>query len=306
MHAAGQWTSLSWLLCGGTIVLVPGSFDGATIWRTIEREKVNVITLVGDATVRPLVDAWDEHGPFDVSSLFSVGSGGAPLTPALKARLRAVVPQCVIADGFGSSETGAQGSNRLAPGQDDQTAVVFTTMGGDTAVLDPDTRTPVVPGSGVTGRVARRGRIPLGYHDDPEATAARFVEIDGERWVITGDHATVEADGSIVLLGRGSSSINTGGEKVHPEEVEAALKASPAVYDCIVVGVPDARWGQAVAAVVQLTPGDDADEATLREHLRGRLAGYKVPKSIRFVARIERSPAGKPDLRWAAEVAAPS
>jgi len=303
MHAAGQWTTLSWLYAGGTIVLVPGSFDGATIWRTIEREGVNVITVTGDATVRPLVDAWDEHGPFDVSSLFSVGSGGAPLTPALKARLRAVVPNCVIADGFGSSETGAQGSNRLGPGDDHQSAIVFTSMGGDTAVLDPDTRRPVVPGDGVVGRVARRGHIPLGYHRDPEGTAQRFVTIDGERWVITGDHATVGEDGSIVLLGRGSSCINTGGEKVHPEEVEAALKASADVYDCIVVGVPDDRWGQAVAAVVQPSPGVEVDAERLRVHCRELLAGYKVPKSFTFVDRVERSPAGKPDLRWAASLA---
>jgi acyl-CoA synthetase (AMP-forming)/AMP-acid ligase II len=151
--------------------------------------------------------------------------------------------------------------------------------------------------------VARRGRIPIGYHRAPELTAERFVTLDGERWVITGDHATVEADGSIVLLGRGSSCINTGGEKVHPEEVEAVLKASPDVYDCLVVGVPDERWGQAVAAVVQPAPGSDIDTTALQAHCRSRLAGYKVPKSIHLVQRVERSPSGKPDLRWAARVA---
>jgi acyl-CoA synthetase (AMP-forming)/AMP-acid ligase II len=304
MHAAGQWTSLSWLFAGGTVVLLPGPLDPVKVWRTIEQEKVNLITVVGDAVVRPLIDAWDAEGPFDVSSLFSVGSGGAPLSPSLRARLREILPNAVIADGFGSSETGAQGTQRLEPGMPvPDGATRFKPFSETTTVLDERTRQPVEPGSGVVGRVALRGRIPLGYYNDPIKTAETFIELDGERWVLTGDMATVEADGSVTLLGRGSVCINTGGEKVFPEEVEAVLKSHPAVYDAIVVGVPDERWGQRVTAVVQPASGSQPTLDELSRHCREQLAGYKVPKSLVVVDHIERSPAGKADYRWAREIA---
>ncbi|MCX7619778.1 MAG: acyl-CoA synthetase [Acidimicrobiales bacterium] len=304
MHAAGQWTSLSWLFAGGTVVLLPGPLDPVKVWRTIEAERINLITVVGDAVVRPLVDAWDEHGPFDASSLFSVGSGGAPLSPSLRIRLREILPNVVIADGFGSSETGAQGTQRLEPGVPaPDGATRFKPFSDDTIVLDENTRQPVEPGSGVIGRVALRGRIPLGYYNDPVKTAEAFVEFGGHRWVLTGDMATVEADGSITLLGRGSVCINTGGEKVFPEEVEAVLKSHPEVYDAVVVGVPDERWGQRVSAVVQPVAGAHLTFDTLSEHCRQQLAGYKVPKSVVFVDHIERSPAGKADYRWARDIA---
>jgi acyl-CoA synthetase (AMP-forming)/AMP-acid ligase II len=306
MHAAGQWTVLSWLFAGGTVVLLPGSLDPELVWRTIGDEGVNLMTVVGDAVVRPLIDAWEVSGPYEVSSLFSVGSGGAPLTPALKARFVEVLPNAIIVDGFGSSETGAQGAQRLTPG--DAAAAgdgpaKFVPYGETTTVIDEETRQAVSPGSEQVGRVALRGRIPQGYYNDPEKTAATFVEWDGHRWVLTGDLATVDADGNINLLGRGSQVINTGGEKVFVEEVEAALKAQPAVYDAVVVGVADERWGQRVAAVVQLAPGVAADADALLAAVREELAGYKVPKTVTFVERVERSPAGKPDYRWAASVA---
>lgn len=304
MHAAGQWTSLSWLFSGGTVVLLPGSLDPLLVWRTIEREKVNLITVVGDAVVRPLVDAWDAEGPFDVSSLFSIGSGGAPLSPSLRKHLMEQLPSCAVVDGFGSSETGAQGSQRLEAGSAPSDGVTqFKPYGETTTVLDEVTREAIKPGSGDVGRVALCGRIPLGYYNDPEKTAATFVEVDGRRWVLTGDMATVADDGTITLLGRGSGCINTGGEKVYPEEVEAVLKAHPSVYDAVVVGVPDDRWGQAVAAVVQPVAGATLTLDDVREHCRASLAGYKLPRRLTTVDVVQRSPAGKADYRWAAEVA---
>jgi acyl-CoA synthetase (AMP-forming)/AMP-acid ligase II len=304
MHAAGQWTVLMWLFAGGTVVLLPGSLDPQVVWQTAQDEQINLLTVVGDAVVRPLVDEWDRSGPYDVSSLFSVGSGGAPLTPALRERLATILPNVVIADGFGSSETGAQGAQRTTGVEQASGGATRFSPYGDTTVLDEETLEPVEPGSGAIGRVALRGHIPQGYYKDPERTAQTFVEVGGHRWVITGDHATVEEDGTIRLLGRGSGCINTGGEKVFPEEVEAALKRHPGVYDALVVGVPDDRWGSRVVAVVQPS-GDPAtfDTEGLLGAVRGELAGYKVPKQVVLVDRVVRSPAGKPDYRWATSVA---
>ena len=302
MHGAGQWTSLSWLYAGGTVVLLPGSLDPVEVWRTVEREHVNIMTVVGDPVTRPLVDAWALEGPFDVSSLFSIGSGGAPLTPALKDRLIALVPNAAVVDGFGSSETGAQGSQRMEAGDASGGVTAFTPY-STTTVLDEVTHQPVEPGSEVVGRVALRGRIPLGYYNAPEKSAETFVMVDGERWVLTGDMATIEDDGTIRLLGRGSGCINTGGEKVFPEEVEAAIKTHPAVYDVLVIGVDDERWGQRVTAVVQTVEGGRVTLDELAEHCRSSIAGYKVPRSIVIVDQIERSPAGKADYRWAKRVA---
>ena len=300
MHAAGQWTSLSWLFCGGTVVLLRGSLDPQRVWQTIQDEGVNLITVVGDAVVRPLVDAWDATGPYDVSALLSIGSGGAPLTPSLRKRLMELLPSTAIVDGFGSSETGAQGSQRLEAGSAPTDGVTrFTPYGDTTTVLDEVTREAVEPGSGQVGRVALRGHIPLEYYGDPEKSAQTFVEVGGHRWVLTGDMATIEADGTITLLGRGSVCINTGGEKVFPEEVEAVVKAMPEVYDAVVVGVPDDRWGPRGAAVVAPAPGAAVDPDAVREHCRSSLAGYKVPRQVTVVDQIERSPAGKADYRWA-------
>ena len=299
MHAAGQWTSISWMLAGGTVVLMPGSLDPHDVWQTIGREGVNVIAVVGDAVVRPLLDAWDEAGGYEVPGLVTIASGGAPLSPALKERLAAAVPGVGLVDGFGSSETGAQGSQRLEPGDTSKGVTSFQPYAEDTVVLDESTLEPVEPGSDAVGRVALRGHIPLRYHNDPAKTAETFVEAGGHRWVLTGDMATVGADGMITLLGRGSACINTGGEKVFSEEVEAVLKAHPEVYDAVVVGIPDDRWGQAVAAVVQPVEGAAPSTASLADHVRGELAAYKVPKRVVLVDHVQRSPAGKSDLRWA-------
>ncbi|MBK6669620.1 MAG: acyl-CoA synthetase [Actinobacteria bacterium] len=302
MHAAAQWTSLSWLYCGARVVMHPGSFDARATWRAVEANKVSTLIIVGDAMARPLVDAWDRHGPFDASSMFALGSGGAPLSAALKDRLMELLPHVMVTDGFGSSETGAQGSHRLQAGSSTGGATRFTPLGDTTTVLD-DERRPVAPGSGVIGRVALTGRIPLGYHNDPERTAATFVEVEGRRWVLTGDMATVDDDGTIVLLGRGSQAINTGGEKVFPEEVEGALKSHPAVYDALVVGVPDERFGERVCAVVSLRPGLEAGLDELATHCRSTVAGYKVPRELVVVDEVVRSPVGKADYRWARSAA---
>ncbi len=302
MHAAGQWTSLSWLFAGGKVVLLPGPLDPDEVWRTIAAEGAHLITIVGDAVARPLLDAWDAAGGYDVPTLFLIGSGGAPLSPALRRRLQEILPDTLLADGFGSSETGAQGTASMAADSDARAA--FAPMDDTTVVLD-DAHQPVEPGSGAVGRVARTGHIPLRYHGDPEKTAATFVELDGQRWVITGDMATVSEDGTINLLGRGSGCINTGGEKVFPEEVESVLRARADVYDVLVVGAPDDRWGERVAALVQPAAGSEPTADELIDHCRGRLAGYKLPKTVAFVDEIVRSPAGKPDYRWAKEQVSP-
>jgi acyl-CoA synthetase (AMP-forming)/AMP-acid ligase II len=303
MHAAGQWTALSWLYAGGKVILLPGSLDPARVWRTVGDEQVNLLTVVGDPVVRPLIDEWERSGPYDVSTLLSIGSGGAPLTPSLKDRLMTLLPGVAVVDGFGSSETGAQGSQRLEAGRSGVGATRFQPYGDRTAVLDESTHERVEPGSGVVGRVALRGRIPQGYYNDPAKTAETIVHAGGDRWVLTGDMATVDADGTITLLGRGSGCINTGGEKVFPEEVEATLKSHDQVYDAIVVGVEDERWGQRVVAVVQPVEGSSPTLDELAAHTRRLLAGYKVPRDLVLVPRVERSPAGKADHRWARRVA---
>ncbi|HET8929944.1 MAG TPA: AMP-binding protein [Acidimicrobiales bacterium] len=309
MHAAGQWVATSWLWAGSRVVLVPGSFDPETIWDLIDAEQINLFTVVGDATGKPLMDCWDANpGRWQASSVFSISNGGAPMSPVLKARFISTFPDQYFVDGFGSSETGAQGSQRIAAAADSGDAAShsgvarFAPYGSDTAVLD-DALRRVTPGSGATGRVALKGRIPIGYLHDPERTAATFVEHAGDRWVLTGDFATVEADGTVDLLGRGSQCINSGGEKVFSEEVEMTLQGHPDVADVVVVGVPDERWGEAVGAVVQPRPGATLELDDIRAFLDGSLAGYKHPRRLVTVERIQRSPAGKADYRWARSIA---
>jgi len=309
MHAAAQWTTFMWLFAGGTTVLVPGSFEAEATWDLVEAEGVNVLTMVGDAVAKPLLDSLAAHpGRWDTSSLYAVANGAAPLSPSVRARLVRAFPACVLTDGMGSSESGIQGAARTLPGQGDTGAaaaggVASFSVGPTTAVLDDDLR-PVEPGSDVVGRLATSGHIPLGYDGDPERTAATFVTVDGVRWVLSGDMCTVGADGTVHLLGRGSQCINTGGEKVYPEEVEGVLHGHPAVADVLVVGVDDERWGSAVTAVVQPASGHPAPTLDqLRGHARAHLAGYKLPKHLVVVEQVQRTPAGKADYRWAASAA---
>ncbi len=309
MHAAAQWTTFMWLFAGGTNVLVPGSFDAEAAWDLVTREGVNILTVVGDAVAKPLLDALDAHPErWDTSSLYAIGNGAAPLSASLRTRLVEAFPGCVITDGMGSSESGVQGAARAQPGESasgsaPSRGVATFTVGDTTTVLDDDLH-PVERGSGQVGRLATSGHIPLGYDGDPEKTAETFVTVDGVRWVLSGDMCTVDADGTVHLLGRGSQCINTGGEKVYPEEVEGVLHGHPGVADVLVVGVDDERWGSAVVAVV--APADPADPPTLdalRDHSRSDLAGYKLPKHLVLVDRVQRTPAGKADYRWAAEAA---
>ncbi|MBA2325057.1 MAG: acyl-CoA synthetase [Actinobacteria bacterium] len=302
MHGGGQWITFITFYSGGTAVLnCQRHFDPDEIWRLVERERCNGVMVVGDAMGRPLAEALTASGAsYDTSSVIVVGSGGAILSPTVKEQLRAELPNAMVMDSFGASETGAGGS---VFDTDGPAAGPRFTMGEHTTVLDDDVR-PVEPGSGVVGRLARRGHIPLGYYKDEEKTAATFLTAaDGTRWVIPGDFATVEADGTITMLGRGSVSITTGGEKVYPEEVEAALKSHPDVFDAVVVGVPDDRFVERVAAIVQPRPGAQPALEDLQAHCRAQLAGYKMPRRLVIVDEIVRTPVGKPDYRWAKKTA---
>jgi acyl-CoA synthetase (AMP-forming)/AMP-acid ligase II len=299
IHGAAQWATWIAMLAGGKVVLSPGrSFDPHAVCRAVAAERVTTITLVGDAMARPLVHALRElGGSIDMSSLFVISSAGAILSETVRDELQALLPHTMILNSFGASETGHQGTVMpMSPATPGRPSFF---MDATNTVIDEEGR-PVVPGSGTIGRLARRGYLPVGYYKDPAKTAATFLEIDGVRWVVPGDLATVDENGQIVIFGRGAVCINSGGEKVFPEEVEVTLKAHPAVEDAVVVGVPDERWGERVAAVVQPRPGAEAlDLAALESHCRGRIAGYKVPRLLRVVDRVVRHPSGKPDYRWA-------
>ncbi|HEY3810654.1 MAG TPA: acyl-CoA synthetase [Acidimicrobiales bacterium] len=302
MHGASQWGVMSQTFQGNRVVLL-ARFDPHAVWDLVSLEKVNVLFITGDAMGRPLVEALDEAGTRpDTSSLVAVTSTAAVFSPTVKEDFFRHFPQLVMTDSIGSSETGANGVSFVTAGRTAMQGGPTVVSLRDTVVLDDDLR-PVARGSGVVGRVARAGNIPIGYYKDPVKTAATFVEVDGVRYAIPGDYATVEADGTITLLGRGSVSINSGGEKIYPEEVEAALKSHPAVYDAIVVGSPDQRWGERVSAVLQLRPGMSADLADLQAHCRTKIAGYKVPRQMHVVDEVVRSPSGKPDYQWAHMVA---
>ncbi|MET7441665.1 MULTISPECIES: acyl-CoA synthetase [unclassified Streptomyces] len=284
----------------GQRVVIHRKFVPDEVLRTIERERVTSVSLVGDAMLRPLIDALG--GPLkgtDCSSLFSVSSSGAIMSETVREQFQALVPNVMLLNNFGSSESGFNGTATPDSGPDRGFRV---RVNDRTRVVDPATHEPVAVGE--PGRIAQRGHVPLGYYNDPKKTAETFFHKDGERWVLLGDMATVDEEGVVTVLGRGSQCINTGGEKVYPEEVEQALKAHPDVYDALVAGVPDATWGNHVAAVVQLRRG--AAEPSLEDiqtHCRSRLAGYKVPRQLVITDSIQRSPSGKADYRWARGVA---
>ncbi len=270
----------------------------------MQEERVNILFITGDAMGRPLIEALDQPGAvYDTSSLVALSSTAAVFSPAVKAAFFRRFPNLAMTDSIGSSETGANGVAIVASGHSDGAGGPTVAGVRDTVVLDEQLR-PVVAGSGIVGKVARRGNIPLGYYKDPAKTAATFVEADGIRYAMPGDYATVDVDGRITLLGRGSVSINSGGEKIYPEEVEAVLKGHPGIYDAVVVGVPDQRWGQRVGAVVQFRAGHRVSLADLQAHCRVSLAGYKVPRQLHRVDEVVRSPSGKPDYQWAATITA--
>ena len=305
MHASGQWAVLGSLLAGGRTVLYPErSMDMALVLELIEREGVTMLTLVGDASGRPLLEALRrDGGAHDTSSLLLLGSGGSILTGEIKDGLLALLPSVLaISEAVGSSEAPVQAVAIGQRGPVPSASLRFAPKQGATMVVGDDLR-PVAPGSGAVGRLATTGPVPIGYYNDPVKTAETFVEIDGRRWSLPGDMATVDTDGTIHLLGRGSLCINTGGEKVYPEEVEAVLKTHPLVADAVVVGEPSARWGQQVAAVVQAAEASAPPSLEdLAAHCRPHLAGYKVPRRVVVVPLVERSASGKADYQWAGAV----
>ncbi|MGW2855042.1 acyl-CoA synthetase [Streptomyces sp. NPDC001215] len=300
MHGTSTLTAFIGFNFGQRVVL-HRKFVPVEVLRTVERERVSSMSLVGDAMLLPLIDALS--GPMkgtDCSSLFSVSSSGAIMSETVRARFQELVPNALLLNNFGSSESGFNGTATDDSGPERGFRIRVNSR---TRVVDPVTREPVAAGQ--PGRIAQRGHVPLGYYNDPAKTAETFFRTDGERWVLLGDMATVDEEGVVTVLGRGSQCINTGGEKVYPEEVEQALKAHPDVYDALVAGVPDATWGNRVAAVVQLREG--APRLSLEEvqaHCRSRLAGYKVPRQLVLTDTVRRSPSGKADYRWAREVAA--
>ncbi|WP_029113547.1 acyl-CoA synthetase [Mycobacterium sp. URHB0044] len=301
IHGAAQWGLMTALTTGQSVVFasVVDHFDADDVVATIEREKVMVATVVGDAMARPLAAAI-ERGSADVSSLAAVANGGALLTPTTKQRLIDAKPGLIVIDGVGSSETGAQLTHMSAPG-----AVSTGTFkpGPDTCVVSENLDGVLKPAHDGMGWLAQRGYVPLGYKGDAAKTAATFPVVAGVRYAVPGDRARHLADGNIELLGRDSVTINSGGEKIFAEEVETAIASHPAIADVVVAGRPSERWGQEVVAVVALAEGASADAEELIAHAAKSVARYKLPKVVVFRPVIERSPAGKADYRWAREQA---
>jgi acyl-CoA synthetase (AMP-forming)/AMP-acid ligase II len=300
MHGAAQLGTWIGFLMSSKVVLIR-KFDAIDVIETSKREGANSLSIVGDAMARPIAEAL--AGPLkgtELPSVFAISSAGAIFSQSVRDTLQELLPNVALMDNFGASETGFQGTGKA--GSSPEAGLKFT-VNERTTVLGDDLK-PIEPGSGTVGRVAQRGHVPLGYYKDETKTKESFVTIDGERWVLLGDAATIEADGTIAVLGRHSVCINTGGEKVYPEEVEAALKAHPAIYDTVVTGVPDERFGSRVTALVQIreefTP-PTLDE--LVEHCSTRVAKYKVPRLMFVVPEIRRSPSGKADYPWAAKLA---
>lgn len=303
MHGTANWIALTTLLNGGTVVLAPSHFDACSLWELVEQEQVNYLVIVGDAFARPLVDTLRGHpARWGLDSLSVVLSGGAIFSSAVQHEMVDLIPWVVLVDSYGSSETGGQGRRVTTAGAPAPTGRHGFRIDDHTCLLDAELR-PLPPGSSTVGYVARRGHIPIGYHGDAAKTAEVFPTIDGVRWAVPGDVGTVEADGTVRLLGRGTALINSGGEKVSPDEVEARLKAHPAVFDAVVVAVPDERWGEQVGAVVRLRVGHPATVEDLVDHCRANLAAFKVPRHVVLVDEVQRLPSGKPDHRWAQRLA---
>jgi fatty-acyl-CoA synthase len=296
MHGTGAFTSFQTMFMGGAVAtLTSRKFDVDELLDTIERDRVNTLAIVGDAFARPMLAALDEYPEhWDISSLLMIVSSGVMWSEAVKQGLLRHHPGMLLVDAFSSSEALGMGQSVSSAGGAAKTAKF---MLGEHARVFTDDGRDVEPGSGEMGRVAVRGRCPVGYYKDPEKSSATFPVIDGERYSMPGDYATVEADGTLRLLGRGSVCINTGGEKVYPEEVEEALKEHAAVRDAVVVGVPDDRFGEVIVAWVEPAVDGRVDEADIITHVKQRLASYKAPRRVLATETIGRSPAGKVDYR---------
>jgi fatty-acyl-CoA synthase len=288
-------------LTGGTIIVQsqPDRLEADDIWSLVEKEKVNFLLIVGDAFARPLLDglATDKH---DLSSLLSILSGGAALSAHLKAEFLSHLPTVMVVDGLGSSEAGGQLSQVSAGGV---TSTGSFPLSPQNHILSEDLTSELAPGHEGLGWLAKSGRLALGYFHDQAKTEKTYPVVDGIRFVVPGDRARLTADNMIEVHGRDSVTINSGGEKIFAEEVEAAIKAHPHVYDCVVAGRPSERWGNEVVAVVRLKDGMPEDDSSLLAVAENHIARYKMPKQIVYVAEIVRSPAGKADYRWAKQVA---
>jgi acyl-CoA synthetase (AMP-forming)/AMP-acid ligase II len=296
MHAAGMWTAFAAIMAGTTVVLYDTrkKLDPRSVWETAAREKVGMMTMVGDAYASPLVEEL-RRGRYDLSSLNAIGTGGAATNPKYQRALLELLPHITLINGYGSSETGNMG---FGNSQGDTRTDTFTLREGG-LVLSEDYSHFLRPGEREIGWAAREGRIPLGYFNDPDATRTTFPEVEGKRVVISGDRASLEEDGTLRLYGRDSLVVNTGGEKVFVEEVEEVLRAHPAIADALVVGRPSHRWGEELVALVELRDGSDAVNDLLHAHCTAQLARFKAPKEFIFVEQVRRLGNGKADYRWA-------
>jgi acyl-CoA synthetase (AMP-forming)/AMP-acid ligase II len=301
MHGGAQASLMMHLFSGQVTILEP-KFDPVRTWELVDHHKVQMMFMTGDAMAVPLIDAY-EAGDFDGQTLFAIASSAAIFSKSVKERWMKAFPNAIFTDSVGSTETGFQGTGLQDASALSTDGPVISIPKTTSIVADDGTLLDPATDVGKIGRTARSGNVPVGYYKDPEKSAATFVEIDGVRFSIPGDYARIEEGNRLTLLGRGSNCVNTGGEKVYPEEVEQAIKAHPAVYDALVVGLPDEKFGQAVAAVVQLREGHDLDLEGLREFLRTSLSGYKLPRALTLVAEVPRNATGKAQYPAAKELA---
>lgn len=301
MHGGAQ-ASLLMHLFGGHLTILEPKFDPRRTWEIVDREQAQMMFMTGDAMARPLIEEY-ERGDYSGQTLFAIASSAAIFSKAVKERWMKAFPNAIFTDSIGSSETGFQGTG-LQDASALSTDGPVVSIGPSTAVIDDDGHV-LDPATdiGKVGRTARAGNVPVGYYKDPEKSARTFFEIDGVRYSVPGDYARIEEGNRITLLGRGSNCVNTGGEKVYPEEVEMAIKAHPAVYDVLVVGLPDERYGQTVAAVVQPREGQTVELEELRTFLRSSLSGYKLPRVLTTVEEIPRNATGKAQYPRAKELA---
>jgi len=304
MHGAAMWSTLIYLFGGfGIVVNDEQAFNPEHIWDIVVRDRVNIMSIVGDAMAQPLIAALEKNpGRWNLQAMVSCGSGGAALSEQLQKRLKAFLPpHAVIFNGIGSSETGIVGNGEKPV---DGNGMIVIAARPDLAILGDDGQFKTQAGD--EGQLIRTGYTPIGYYNDPKKSAETFVTIADRVWVLSGDRARITEDGSYVMMGRGSQCINTGGEKVFAEEVEEIARHYEAVEDVLVVGLPDERWGNKVVAVVEVAAGQTFDLGDFNEILRGKLSGYKVPKAVYLTEKVKRSPAGKADYPWAKKFAAES
>jgi acyl-CoA synthetase (AMP-forming)/AMP-acid ligase II len=305
MHGGAQAGLLMHLFAGHLTILEP-KFDPQRTWEIIDENGVMLIFMTGDAMARPLIEEFERRAatgsPYSGASLFAVSSSAAIFSPEVKERWIAALPNPVYTDSVGASETGFQGMGMQDKEHISSDGPVVG-LGPNSVVLDEHNRVlDLEKNVGEIGRLARGGSVPVGYYKDPEKSAATFLEIDGKRYSVPGDFARIEEGNRVTLLGRGSNCVNTGGEKVYPEEVEMAIKRHPAVYDVLVVGIPDEKYGQSVAAVVQVREGATVELDELRDFLREFLSGYKLPRAMTIVPEIPRNATGKAQYPRAKEL----